>query len=285
MNITKLFTKFNLSFLLLIILCPSIAKAVTFSGTVRLPAGVTAPPGGLEIEVSTFPIEFNFNGSTFSSSSDSIVIPAGQSSQTYSFQVSNGFSSGGVRVAFECETTSCGGLDITSDGFIDSSGAVTSLILAERFNTNRSNSININLEDATVFAGSILFPKNLSAIGDEFFSVRVSNTNQFSFESYSTLSLALSGQKSIPFSIGVPIQNTRGWDIKISCIDCREPLVLQDLYPTTAAGDPLSTSESAAFIYSSGINRRNLRFTLLAEEQEQEGGDAIISPILLLLDE
>lgn len=257
------------------------SNAATISGTLSLPVNVVAPSGGAEFEVSTFLIQFS---DSFEASRDTVTIAQGQNSTTYSFNIPEPPAFDEFRLEFECKSA-CDSLGVTTDGLWSETEGVTSLFGATEYDSTTDQVINILLETADVFTGTINFPAGFVATGAEFFLIRLDNSNPFSFETFTTFVSANAGDTSLPFTLGVPNAGSNGgWFLEVSCLSCDTRLSDGDQYATTMLGDPLSLQEDDAFFYQVNSDYSNIKMTLIALAPVSETDLNIVPVISLLLD-
>jgi len=160
------------------------AEPGSFSGTISLPPGVNAGAGGVIYNIGV--LEFVFIDGIFSRPIDAVIIPEGQNSADYQFDLLS--ADGNHVLNFEC-TSGCEGLDVTTDGFwSESLGVVGSFIFgATRFSAAVDNEVDIVMESADTFSGTVSLPSGIT--GNDFTAVvvRVRDTGFLQFDSYSTI--------------------------------------------------------------------------------------------------
>lgn len=268
------------------ILATNMAKAATFSGTLQLPQGVTAGASGAQFEVRTFFVEFfqDDNG-FFQTSSDDAVIPPFGSSANFSFELPDIPSQSTHNITFNCET-GCESLDATTTGYWNaSSGVVGSPFDATDYVSTVNQTINIQLEAADRFIGTVLFPPGLTAAGDEQIVIRVRESAEFTLDSYIQYWYPEAGETNSGFVIGAPTSAaTSAWEIEFYCNNCDDDIIDADLFPTTVLGDPASVNEADQFIFLKASDYSNMTMTLLAVPTNS-GDSNINGAIYILLDE
>lgn len=254
------------------------ANANTISGAVSLPPGVVAPSGGLDITVGSIPFD------DFGFGRDRVRISAGQSSASYVLQ----FSDNSDRdITFDCED--CANLDVTSDGGWSNTQGVVGTFSGQTFSGALDHVVNIRLERADTFKGTVSLPSGVIATGGEFLFVSIRSTDPFSFDSFGDGELLSAGQTSFEFAIGAPSDSRRsGWDIRFVCLSCAPRVEPSGHFATTVAGGIPSLDSDSAFQFSSGLDFNGIDLTFIDNQaipDESEEGEIIIAPILLLLDD
>ncbi len=263
----------------------NISHAATISGTISLPANVTAGSSGVVLDVSTFPLQFEFTDSGFIVSSDTVTIAPGQNSASYTFEIPEPPSFDNYRLSFEC-TSGCDGLGVTTEGLWSVSEGVTSFVNATEFDSSVDNSIAILLESADTFSGIVNLPESVAATGDEFIIVNIRDSNPFSLSSFSVSGFLDPGQTSFPFTLGVPNGNFNGgWFVEVSCLSCGDTISEATQYTTTLAGDPLSLLEGQRFFYRVFNDYSGLSLTLITISPPSESSPTIVPVLGLLLDD
>ena len=259
----------------------SLGNASTVSGTISLPEGILAGSGGVELEVSTFPIQFD---DSFRLSRDIVTIAQGQASANYIFDLPEPPTFETFRLEFEC-LSGCAGLGITTDGFwSDTRGVTGSLLIANNYDSFVDHTIDILLEPADTFSGRVNFPQGAVASGEESIFLTVRDSGFLGTDQYLILLNQEAGATSVNFEIGVPNEGiSGGWFVDVFCTGCDQGIIVETAqYSTTALGDPLSVNQDDRFFYRANNNYSGLELTMLAVDQP-ESLDAIIVPVYDLL--
>lgn len=251
------------------------AFANTISGTISLPSGVTAPSGGVILTVRSLRFD------SFGFGRDRVTIPSGSSSTNYSLVFSDDVER---QVVFNCDD-GCGSLDITTSGGWSNTSGVGGDFSAQVFNAGQNHVVNIQLETADTFTGSVSLPEGLVAKGNEFLLASISSNNRFSFESYSEGEILTAGQTSFDFKIGVPSNATSSsWQVRFVCLDCETRVESKTHYATTIIGAPPALDSDSSFPFLKNTDYANLNLTLI-DNKPINMKQVILSPILLLLDD
>ena len=260
----------------------STANANTISGTVSLPSGMVAPAGGLDISVRGFPIGDFFLGS------DRVTIAAGQSNANYFLEF---LDNEDRRIEFNCDD--CASIDVSSNGFWDNTAGIVGFFGATQFSGSQNHIVNILLESADTFRGTVSLPAGLRAQGDEFISVSINDTGFLSLNSFSDGEFLSEGQTSFGFAIGAPTNATNsGWDIRFSCSGCEERIEAEFHYATSLSGSNAALDSDLAFTFANNRDHSGIRLTLIdnqapedEEPADEDGASQILVPLFLLLDE
>lgn len=236
-------------------------------GTLSLPNGVVAPAGGVEVEIKTFPIAFDFSGPSFETSSDTVTIPAGASEVDYEFPFL--VSGDGVtrELEYEC-LKGCAEIDVTTGGFWSNTTGTTDFFGASSYDVNTSVNVPVTLEPADSYAGVIDFPGTEVASGEEQIVISVEQaTSGFEFPVvFSFYYYPEAGDPMIPFEIGVPTDSsTLGWDIRITCNSCSEAWEDESQYISRPAGYELTRSAAASYRFQTNTDYNNIFVELLLE--------------------
>lgn len=253
------------------------ANANTISGTVSLPPGLVAPSGGLDITFNSIPFD------DFGFGRDRIRISAGQSSANYILR----FSDNSDRdITFDCKD--CASVDVTSDGSWSNTRGVVGIFSGQTFSGALDHVVNIQLERADTFKGTISLPSGVVATGGEFLFVSVRSTDRFSLDSFSDGEILSAGQTSFEFAVGAPSDARRsGWEIRFSCLSCASRVESSGHFATTATGGTPSLDSDSAFRFSSGSDFNGINLTFIDNQAipEAEPSGIIITPMLFLLDD
>ncbi len=245
---------------------PSFAQTNQLSGTLILPDGVVPTTQDLVFRIQTEQLDaFEVDGSTVTSSTD-VTIPVLSSRAEFSLPLLDfpqvGLVEAQRRLKLDC-LQGCANIAITTTGYWGGIQGIVGRDDAQLLDSGLSQSVTINLERADFFRGVINFPDTFTAAGNELLSVNVTGSQ---FSNPPTFSQALSpseGDQSISFFIGVPPSQTGGsWLLSLECVNCDETLPEGPYFPTTSAGDPLSTSSAERFFHLKNRSYSNLRFTL-----------------------
>jgi len=280
MEAMKYFLSYSVFFILLLVVKTSNAQTTLVSGTISLPQGVAAGPGGVEIELSGLFIEIDNQDSQ-----QTVTILPGESSTNYSLS----FNIDDQEIEFNC--ADCFDLGVTTEGSWNEINGVVAKFSGTEYLLGTSNNVDIVLESATRFNGLLLFPNDFAASGGEFVIITVVSAVPFALDFFSDSILLNEGDTSFEFSLGVPsdLSNT-GWTLRAACpFDCDENLIfLDDNFATAISGDPTTLDPDQAFVFPTGGSFTNLNVTLQGPfiEPPQEQDNVAIPPILnLLLDE
>ena len=241
------------------------------SGTFSLPTGVV-PAGDVVYEVTTQPFEsFVFEGQAYSST-DQVTISAQDSSPTYQLFIPPDADDEQYKIMFKC-LQGCETLNVSTDGYWrDATYKVVGEVNAGVFGGGQSHTVNIEMEDAKIFAGSINFPAGLVPAGGEFFSVNLISLNQEDsrfWNFYSTIIGVQAGIDTVQFRIGVPLDDpvpTAGWFLFLNCIICDSRFEQRLQYATNILiGNPLTVNGADAQLFpvSLPFNFDNLQLTPL----------------------
>lgn len=237
----------------------------SFSGTISLPSGLIAGPDGVTFEIKSNPIQLEFIDGQFLSSSTEVTIPNGQNSVSFQFDLLRIDNLFGPFLEFEC-LTGCTALDITSTGIWSESLGVTGSILssATTYSDSRDNAVDLLMEDADTFSGVVSLPDGYENVEEFSIIVRISDSGFFQFDSYSTFVQFESGDTSMPFSIGVPSDESSSWTISVNCVPaCPSGIVNETVYATEFVGDPLTENQNLQRLFPVASDYPNLTLTLL----------------------
>ncbi|GHA20729.1 hypothetical protein GCM10008090_33320 [Arenicella chitinivorans] len=234
-------------------------------GKLRLPSGVVAPAGGLEVDIRTFPVAIDFGGSSLQTSSAKVTIPAGETEVDYEFPFL--ISGDGVTrdLEYEC-LKGCAEIDVTTGGFWSNTTGTTDFFGATSYDVNTSVNVPITLEPADSYSGGIDFPGTEVASGEEQIVVSVEQaTSGFDFPTvFSFYYYPEAGDAMIPFEIGVPTDSsTLGWTIRVKCNNCSAAWENATQYISRPAGYELSRSSVASHLFQSDADYDNIFLTLL----------------------
>ena len=235
-----------------------------YSGTIALPVGTNAGPGGATFRISTFPLEIYQDDGLVKLSNTTITINQGENSAPYSIELPRLPNHAEKSLSFEC-VSGCDNLDVTTVGSWSESVGIVGLIGADRY-PNKSETVNIVLEDADSFSLTVELPGSLTASGDEFFSVTLrANGTPITLYSFSKSFSVNPGESSWPVMLGVPSSKAEsGWSVRISCsINCTSGIDGTAAFATTVTGDPLSTTMGDAFIFGGNSDHSGITATFL----------------------
>jgi len=250
-------------------------NAALLSGSISLPSGRVASGSGSQFIVSTQP---------FLGVQSAVTIPVSQSTANFSLNLPNGAS---YRVRFDC-VSGCGGLDFTTAGFWSQMSGIVGLESnATSYLSAQSQNVNIQLEDADTFSGTIILPEGFQATGDESLLAIVSASTFGQAATFQQTITTQEGETNWPFTIGVPADATGGgWNVNVQCQNCDVDITAEPHYPTTVIGDPASLEISSQFFYLKNRDYRDMSMTLISiAKPEPEDSEFIVAPIILLLDD
>jgi hypothetical protein len=259
------------------------AQSNQFSGTFSLPGGVTAPSGGTRFEVRTEPIdEFTFN-SQVAYSSTQVNLLAGQSSSNYSIRLDNSPQVLNKTVRFVC-LSGCANLDITTSGWWSASAGVVGQADASSFAANTDRTINLQLEPADIFAGSIVLPEDFTTTGAEQFIVEVVEAS-FAITARFTQTIEPSANlQQINFRLGVPSNETGGgWNLSMRCINCANDLEAGPYFAKSISGVPVSLKSVGQFFFRKNADYQNMRLDLISLHKSDVNPAAVLGAVSLLL--
>lgn len=253
----------------------SIASANIISGTISLPSGIVAPADGVSFTVESF--GFDPEGAV------SVFIPSGQDSVSYTLE----FSIDDYQfVNFECNS-GCDTLDITTTGGWDNTRGVVGWYDGQRFAGTQDHVVDILLELADSFTGTVEFPDGAVANDIFYFIVAITSADSFSSDSrYTAIELLSPGQQSsFNFKIGVPTDETStAWRVSFGCIlECASVTQTGQHYATSAFGGDSSIDPSVAFEFPKGQDYSDLRLNLI--DTSPIPIDFTLAPILMLLED
>ena len=180
---------------------------------------------------------------------------------------------------------------MTNVGSWNETTGIVSTFRGTTYSIGTTNSVDILLEQATTFSGSVVFPNNFVSSGNDFITVTLSNATFLTFDSFSDSNILENGDSSFDFRIGVPSSlSVDGWTLRAACpFDCDDDFVFQDTnYATTITGDPTSLNEDDAFIFPSGESYTNIIITLQGPVVETDAPvqESTLAPIInLVLDD
>ncbi len=272
----------------ILVFSPRVMAAATFSGTISLPAGVNAGPSGVELRVGTAFIEFYTGPNGFPRfASDFVNIPPFANSTNFSFELPPSPSNDLNRVRFSC-ISGCESLDVTTSGnWSETEGVVAFFLGGTDYDSRQNQTIDIVLESADTFQGLLRLPEGFVANGDEQLIVRVADAAQFSLESTLESIFPVAGQTSFPFVVGMPEGGNGRWELEVYCLRCDQDVESADHYPTQLTGDPLTTNQRDAVLFSKNADYVNLSMTLISLRPDPNKPNVVnLVPIMyLLLDE
>lgn len=261
----------------------STAQTNQFSGTFSLPQGIVAPAGGTVFNLATDPLdEFTLN-SRVAYSATEVQIAAGQTSVFYTLRLDNSPVVLNKTLKFEC-VSGCDELDITTVGWWSSLKGVVAKADASNFVANTSQTIDIQMEPADVFAGSIIFPDDFLATGTELFTIEITETAFAVTARFSQQVLATENSQSVDFRLAVPADETNGgWNMSLRCLDCVSDLAAGPYYPTRVNGDPASLESSQQFFFQKNRDYTDIQFSLISLREPEVPRRPVISAISILL--
>ena len=262
------------------------SSAVTFSGSITLPSGVNAGSTGASFEVGTQFLEFFVDGNGFiRTSSDTVNIPPFGTTANFSFELPPNPTFDPHTITFDCES-GCNGLDVTTSGFwSESLGVVGSFLDATEYSSSQNQNIDIVLESADVFSGTISLPEGFVATGNEQMVIRVRSTDFLSFDSYVAYVYPDAGETHGAFVIGAPSTGTTSsWEMEFLCNSCDADIEEQDHFPTTAGGNPPTLEEVEQFIFPNNVDYANMSLTLISNRVVPvDSGTSVLVPVMSLL--
>lgn len=255
----------NITSILGLLLDDVITEPGEFVGVVSLPLGTLAPAGGAAITISTFPIDFEFGSDlSIKQSSVDVLIPAGQNSVPYVLDLFDPEpSSATKKLNVEC-TAGCDSMDVTTAGFWNESSGFGGLINATGYDHFSEHTVNIALEDADTFSGSIEMPEGLTVSGPTLFSINVEEVDgDIIPESYSYSIEGTEGGADFPFHIGVPSDTSATeWRVSVKCLVCAPEISRATLYASTISGGVLTEDNASAFGFGVGSDYTGIIMTL-----------------------
>lgn len=243
---------------------PTTRSPGSLSGRLSLPFGQVAPAGGVTFDVSTFFADFAFVDGQFLSTFDEVTIPEGQNSAAYEIDL---FDEDPIveerRLDFEC-IRGCEGLDITTSGLWSESTGVSGFFRATTYSHFADNVVDITLESADTFTGTVFLPVGQVATSAEFIPVRVSEEGVFLGASYSTFIRTMPGENGWTFQLGVPTDSAASnWSVEVVCLSCEPTISTEVQYATTINGDPLSEVEANRFLFAPNVDHSGVDMTFL----------------------
>ena len=243
---------------------PTARSPGSLSGRLSLPFGQVAPAGGVTFNVSTFVADFAFIDGQFLSTFDEVTIPEGQNSASYE---TNLFDEDPIveerRLDVDC-IRGCAGLDITTSGQWNEFTGVSDFFRATRYSHFADHVVDITLEAADTFSGTVFLPEGQVATGFEFIPVRVSEVGMVLGASYSTFIRTMPGENGWTYQLGVPTDSiASNWSVEVSCLSC-EPSVSSEIqYATTRDGNPLSEVRENRFLFDPNVDHSEVNMTFL----------------------
>ena len=273
----------HIALLVLFSASPAHAQSNQFSGSFSLPSGITAPSGGTRFEVRTDPIdEFTFN-SRVAYSSVEVNLIAGQNSSNYSIRLDNSPQVVNKTLRIVC-VSGCENLDVTTFGWWSSSAGVVGQADASSFVANTNRTINLQMETADLFAGTIVLPEDFATTGDEQFVVEVVESN-FAITARFTQNIEPAANlQQVSFRLGVPSNETGGgWNVSVRCINCASDLGDGPYFAKSASAAPVSLSAIGQFFFRKDADYQNMRFDLISLRKPDVSRAAVIGAMSLLL--
>ena len=235
----------------------------SFSGSIALPSGVVAGAGGVTLRIQTFPLEFRIVGFEIFVSSTEVTIPQGSNSVNYRIDLQEDPTFETKGLEFRC-LSGCESLDVTTAGLWSEVVGVTNFFNDTDYSHYADNDVDILLEPADSFSGTVQLPNALTFLGTEFIVIRVSEVNVLFGNSFTTFLSPGVGETSWPFNIGAPSDSTApNWSIEISCFGCDGAISTASQFATTVNGNPLSTNPVNKHLFVSDQDFTGIELELL----------------------
>ncbi|RBP50869.1 hypothetical protein [Arenicella xantha] len=269
------------------------------SGTVDLPAGIIVSQDELVFEVSTDPLSIILTDDGELETSTTVTIARFSRSANYSILLKDDASSEDpdapdyedFRLRFECISGCTSSLPLTTAGFWDTSKGVVDELQAELFQLASSPvdddgviTVDIALERADMYSGTIRLPDGVAADGDEEIELVLTGAALSNKPVFSQMMSASKDQTAFPFLLGVPrLSNISGWNVQLKCETCPEGVLSDPQFPTTAAGNPLSFTDGESFLYRKFDSFINMELTFIDGDGELADKSASILGALSLL--
>jgi hypothetical protein len=240
--------------------------AGSFGGDISLPEGTLAGIGGVTITLQANMIDFEIIDGVFTlfPSLVDVTIPEGMNRTSYFLELNSNTKSETKSLSFRCKS-GCDDLDITTDGNWSESVGVGGLFSKTNYPSRNQNVVNILLEEADTFTGTVSLPTGVVASGEEAITVNVRETTGFLKTSFFLSILPRAGEVSWPFKIGVPTDSsTPNWNVSIRCLACDSSIPLDTQYAGQVNGGnmTLNSIESHPFpadVDQVGIDMRFLQ--------------------------
>jgi len=236
----------------------------SFRGTLSLPNGQVAPSGGVSFDISTFPAEFAFVDGEFLSTITEVTIPQGQNSANYEIELfEESPDSDQKSLDFEC-VRGCTGLDITTNGSWSESLGVTDFFFGTPYSHFANNTVNITLEAADTFTGTISLPDGFLSTGNEFIVVSIGEEGLLLGSRYSTFVRTMPNENGWSYQLGVPTNSVApNWSVRVSCLSCGPNISTETQFTTTVMGDPLTEIEVNRFLFTPNTDYSDVNMTLI----------------------
>jgi hypothetical protein len=259
------------------------AQSNQFSGSFSLPNGIVAPPGGVRFEIRTDPIdEFTFN-SRVAYSSTEVALVAGQNSSNYAIRLDNSPQVVNKSIRFEC-LSGCANIDVTNMGWWSSSAGVVGQADATTFVANSNRTIDLQMETADTFSGTIVLPEDFTTTGAEQFVIEVVESSFAVTARFTQTIKPLANLQQVSFNLGVPSSETGGgWNMSVRCINCVSDLEAGPYFAKTATGAPVSLSSVGQFFFLKNADYQNINFDLISLRKPDINPAAVIGALSLLL--
>ncbi len=244
---------------------PTQLVAGSFSGDISLPEGILAGIGGVTFTLKANMIDFEFIDGVFTvfPSSVDVTIPEGMNRTSYFLQLNSNTRSETKSLSFNCKS-GCDDLNITTDGDWSESIGVGGLFSRTNYPSRNQNIVNILLEEADTFSGTVSLPMGVVASGEESIIVIVSETTGFLKTSFSYTIRPVAGEVSWPFKIGVPTDSsTPNWNINIRCLACDNSIPLDTQYASQVSGSPLTLNSTESHPFPADVDQAEIDMRFL----------------------
>jgi len=218
-------------------------------------------------------------------SSDEVTILASRRSVDFSFPLLDTDPVENQRIEFEC-VSGCGG-SFTTRGFWSENDGVTGVFGATEYPNDQSHILDIVLEIADNFSGSVSLPSGFVAEGEEIIAVQVQAAGVLVPDNFSQVFSAQAGDTSWSFNLSIPRDATSGgWNVIVACLDCDADISPERHVPTTRSGDPMSLNEADAFRFPRDQNYSDINMTLISIAPEPDPEDPpVVAPMIFLLND
>ncbi|GAA6137163.1 hypothetical protein NBRC116583_09100 [Arenicella sp. 4NH20-0111] len=267
-------------------IAPLFAQTNQLTGRISMPSGVVPVSSPAVFRVSSVPLDtVDLNGVSSQTFTDVSIEPL-SSFADYSIPLLD--SEPGVgqqevqrKLRFDC-LSGCANIRITTTGYWGGSAGVVSEVDAIEFNAFAPQVINIMLERADHFSGTFEFPNGVSATGEEIFTVTLKGSQFTDPPTFTQMISADLDDVKWSFFVGVPASSTGGgWTLSLSCDSCDPSIPEGPYFPTTGAGDPVTTDSANQFFFLKNRVYSNIQLTLPSPPFERK--EFSIAPLTLLL--
>ena len=155
---------------------------------------------------------------------------------------------------------------------------------ATEYLANSNRVINLAMQPADLFAGTVNFPNDFAATGTEQLVVEVRESSFAATAIFSQTLQPRPGSQSINFKLGVPSTATGGgWNIALRCINCNEDLAAGPYYPTSVNWAPSSLKSSSQFFFIRNRDNTAMTIDLISLALPESNTAPIIGAISYLL--